>query len=172
MQTITEDYRELNRKLHLSNEFYGVSGKRYAVPIKTLSDALNTKDILDYGCGKRTLESALGFKIKNYDPCIEGFDEIPEAANIVACTDVLEHIEPDHLDDLLDDLKRVTKQIGYFVIATRPAMKFLEDGRNAHLIQKDINWWIPKLESRFDIGDIKEGNGEFAVIVTPKILKN
>ncbi len=66
---ITESYKEQNRKLHEAGG-YGVSGHKWA-PIVLHLIAKTGKDILDYGCGARTLERALGFPIKNYDPCIE-----------------------------------------------------------------------------------------------------
>lgn len=161
---ISETYRELNRKLH-ELSYYGVSGRLYADRVKDLSRRLQTTDILDYGCGKRTLEATLGFPIKNYDPCIAGLDSQPQPADIVACIDVLEHIEPDHLDNVLDDLKRVTKQVAFLYVATRPAKKFLPDGRNAHLIQESVWWWLPKLARRFSICTVEPGQGAFLAIV-------
>lgn len=162
------EYAKLNKKLHETNDSYGTSGKKYLIPITMLSDSFDTKDILDYGCGKRTLEKALGFEINNYDPAIEGFEKIPEPSDIVVCTDVLEHIEPECLDDLLDDLKRCVKKVGFFIVATRPAQKILEDGRNAHLIQNDFDWWLPKFESRFKIDFVDGTDKAFAIIVLPK----
>jgi 2-polyprenyl-3-methyl-5-hydroxy-6-metoxy-1,4-benzoquinol methylase len=68
-------------------------------------------------------------------------DAAPEPHDIVACTDVLEHIEPDCLDDVLKDIRRCTKKVAFLLIATRPAIKVLADGRNAHLIQQPYTWW-------------------------------
>lgn len=164
---ITDGYRSLNKLLHEQRADYGVSGRKYAERVRELSEAFSTRDILDYGCGKRTLEAALGFAIRNYDPCIPGLDEAPEPALLVACTDVLEHIEPELLDDVLDDLRRCTKRAGFFVIATRPAKKFLPDGRNAHLIQNDARWWLDRLRARFRITQFQDLVGELVVIVEP-----
>ncbi len=161
---ITSGYRELNRTLHAS-EFYGISGKRWGQAVRSICDTLNSRDVLDYGCGKRTLEQSLGFAIRNYDPCIAGLDAPPSPADIVACTDVLEHIEPDCLDAVLDDLKRVTRKVAFLVIASRPALKNLPDGRNAHLIQEGEAWWMPKLKSRFAILKFDRIEGEFLVLV-------
>ncbi len=152
---ITPEYRELNRTLHQTRPEYGVSGERYAELVLGACEVIHSRDILDYGCGKRTLEKALGFPIRNYDPCIEGLDAAPEPADLVVCTDVLEHVEPDCLDDVLDDLKRVTRRLGLFVIATRPARKTLPDGRNAHLIQRPEAWWVGRLRERFEVIDLK-----------------
>jgi hypothetical protein len=163
---ITPQYLEQNRKLHAVGN-YGVSGQRYATEVLRISALIGSRDILDYGCGQRTLEKALGFGIRNYDPCIAGLDASPSRADIVVCTDVLEHIELECLDEVLDDLRRVTGKIGYFVIATRPAKKTLPDGRNAHLIQERLPWWLPKLESRFGVIEVVENPLEFAVKVRP-----
>lgn len=161
---ISDEYREQNKRLH-SQGNYGVSGSKWAEPVRSLASTLGTQDILDYGCGRRTLESSLGFAIRNYDPCIEGLDSPPDAAQIVVCTDVLEHIEPQHLESVLDDLERVTLGVGFFVIANRPAKKTLSDGRNAHLIQEGPRWWLPKLCRRFEIVQLNSFKGEFLVLV-------
>lgn len=145
---ISEDYKEQNKELHRGGS-YGLRGAAYTGRVLELAAALKTRDILDYGCGQRTLEKSLAFPIKNYDPCIEGLEASPEPAELVVCTDVLEHIEPECLEDVLDDLHRVTKNCGLYVIATRPAQKTLPDGRNAHLIQESAEWWFPKLWKRF-----------------------
>lgn len=133
-----------------------------------MTKAFGSRDILDYGCGQRTLERDLGWAIRNYDPCIPGLDASPDPADVVVCTDVLEHIELECLDEVLDDLRRVTRKAGFFVIATRPAEKTLPDGRNAHLIQEPISWWMPRLEARFVVSQVKEMAGEFAVVVRPR----
>jgi hypothetical protein len=163
---ITPEYVEQNRKLHDVGN-YGLSGQRWAATVTNMCAKLGSRDVLDYGCGQRTLERELGFPITNYDPCVPGLDTAPGPADIVACTDVLEHIEPECLDEVLDDLQRLVRKMGFFVIATRPAMKVLADGRNAHLIQETVAWWLPKLKSRFTILQVKEMSGEFAVVVRP-----
>jgi len=164
---ITSEYRDLNRALHAGG-VYGISGQRWAKVVAGMCQAIGSRDVLDYGCGQRTLEKSLGFPIHNYDPCIEGLDAPPAPADLVACTDVLEHIEPDCLDEVLDDLRRVTRKFGFFVIATRPALKTLADGRNAHLIQEGEEWWFPKILARWEVQKIERFEGEFLVIVAAK----
>ena len=163
---ITESYRELNRRLHSDNPAYGVSGQKYAAVVRQLMDHRQTADVLDYGCGKRTLESALGTEIRNYDPAIEGLDAEPMPAQIVACTDVLEHIEPDCLDGLLAEIRRCTLGTAVLVISTRAAKKFLADGRNTHLIQESGRWWTERLWSAgFMIRQYADMGGELQVLV-------
>ena len=141
---LSESYRALNAKLH-EDPTYGTSGHKLAREVVNACNAFRTKDLLDYGCGKRGLEAALGFPIQNYDPCIEGLDSPPKPADIVVCGDVLEHIEPECLDAVLADIFRLTKKCALLLIANRPALRALPDGRNAHLIQEGPQWWLPKL---------------------------
>lgn len=162
---ITDSYKELNRLLHDVSPEYGTSGKRYAKFVQKMVEEYETADILDYGCGKRTMETALGFPISNYDPCIPGLDQKPDPHDIVACTDVLEHIEPDCLDEVLADIRRCTRKAAFLLIATRPAHKVLADGRNAHLIQQPRGWWEASLlESGFTVKGYSEAQGGFALV--------
>ena len=166
---ISDSYRELNQAMHRTNPAFGVSGHRYAPIPQMLMSGHETADVLDYGCGKRTLENALGFPITNYDPCIPGLDGRPEPHDIVMCTDVLEHIEPEWLDEVLADIRRCTKRVAFLLVATRPAKKTLADGRNAHLIQEPYSWWKARIEGAgFVIQQAFEAKTEFGVIVKPK----
>lgn len=146
---ISEEYRTLNAALHHNNLAYGVGGGRHAPIILKLCQTLKTQSVLDYGCGKGYLAKELPFPIWEYDPAIPGKDLSPRPADIVVCTDVLEHIEPDKINFVLQDLVRCVKRIGYFVIHTGPSSKLLADGRNSHLIQRDPDWWKLKLKKRF-----------------------
>ena len=68
---ITPEYRELNRTLH-GGTFYGISGAHWAKSVASICKSIGSRDVLDYRCGQRTLEKALGFVIRNYDPCVDG----------------------------------------------------------------------------------------------------
>lgn len=165
---ISEDYRTLNRQLHEANDFYGVGGAKHADTVRKLRESLHATSVLDYGCGKGMLAASLEFPIWEYDPAIPGKDELPRPADLVVCTDVLEHIEPEHLAAVLLDLKRVTKKMGYFVIHTGPASKTLPDGRNTHLLQRGEAWWRKNLSRVFTVGKIMTSGPLLHVIVTPK----
>ena len=146
---ISDDYRALNAELHQLNPAYGVSGKYFAPVVEQVAKIVRSWSILDYGCGKRTLMAALGRSIANYDPCLPGYDKLPEPADIVVCTEVLEHIEPDHLDKVLAHLLLLTRKVVVLTVACGPASKILPDGRNAHLIQEQPLWWKDRLEAFF-----------------------
>ena len=143
---ITSEYLTMQKQLH-ENPGYGTSGMKSAELVKLFND----HDILDYGCGKRTLEKALGFYIFNYDPAIEGLENNNQPHNILYCGDVLEHIEPHLLDDVLQDIRRCMLVRGLLVASTVAAKKTLSDGRNAHLIIENADWWRDKLKQYFSI---------------------
>ena len=164
---ITPEYQTLQSQFHLERPDYGISGSKHVEPILNFSKKLNTRDILDYGCGKATLQKGIPFPIQNYDPCTEEYNRRPQPAAIVVCTDVLEHIEIACLKDVLDDLANLTKHILFVNVACRPAKKFLPDGRNAHLIQETPNWWLTWLLPRFTLHSFQASNGEFTALLMP-----
>lgn len=164
---ISSQYAELNAKLHADRPDYGTSGQRWASVVSALADMANAVDILDYGCGKQTLAAALAsHRVVGYDPAIPSLSAPPKPADVVVCTDVLEHVEPDCIDDVLDDLCRVTQKAALITVATRPAVKTLADGRNAHLTIQPFTWWREHFLSRFDLIDVVEEEGnEFTLIL-------
>lgn len=169
-ELISDEYRKLNEDLHRTNVAYGVGAARHAPIVLKLAQRLKTTSILDYGCGKGYLAKSLPFPIWEYDPAIPGKTDSPRPADIVVCTDVLEHIEPDHLDPVLMDLRRCMRKIGYLVIHTGPSTKKLGDGRNAHLIQEKLDWWTHRLRNYFEIGSLKEVSPHIIAVVAPKSM--
>lgn len=165
---ISAEYAALNTQLHHENLAYGVGGGKHAPMVLKLSAQLKTQSVLDYGCGKSYLAKALPFPIWEYDPAIPGKELTPRPADIVVCTDVLEHIEPERLRHVLGDLSRCVKKVGFFVIHTGPARKTLPDGRNTHLIQHGKKWWTKQLEKHFKVGQIWPVGPELYAVVGPK----
>lgn len=146
---ITEDYRRLNNELHGLRDDYGASyaSRRWHQAVVDLAKNLDTRDVLDYGCGKGNLRKMVPLlDVKNYDPAIPEFSKPPAPADIVVCFDVLEHVELEHIIGVIKDLGRLTKRGLVVSIATRPSLKLLPDGRNTHLIVENYVWWINKLE--------------------------
>jgi len=171
MTLITDEYRSQIRTLHATTG-WGKVGHQFADAVAALVAREGLSDILDYGCGKGRMSAALkerGLSCTNYDPAIEEFSSRPEPHDLVTCFDVLEHIEPDLLDNVLEDLRRVTRKLGMFTIATRPAQKTLPDGRNAHLIIEKKDWWLQRLDPYFRL--VAEPSGDerqFVVFVRPR----
>lgn len=163
-RVISENYRELNRKLHEDRPDYGSghSSRTWYPAIEALAKQMEAGAILDYGAGKCAFaKSHPHLIVQNYEPSNPALADAPEPCDLVICTDVLEHVEPDCLDAVLDDIQRCALKGAFLTIATRQASKTLADGRNAHLIQKPADWWIPKLMARWDMRSFHAGDGEF-----------
>jgi hypothetical protein len=170
---ISEDYRRLQNALHASTPGYGVASIRYAPTVAKIVTGFDVHSLLDYGAGKGRLGMELVKLIKRpvritpYDPAIPGWDAAPEPDELVCCIDVLEHIEPDRLDAVLDDLARLVRRLGFFTVHTGPAERILADGRNAHLIQEKPDWWLPRIMARFELSNFSKQPNGFTVLVLP-----
>ncbi|MDG2242078.1 MAG: hypothetical protein P8L66_01140 [Rhodospirillaceae bacterium] len=168
---ISDEYRALNVQLH-ENELYGMSGAKYANDVIKICASNNFKTVLDYGCGKGRLKAALshfenGITVHEYDPAIPGKDLEPPKQDLVVCSDVLEHVEPECLDSVLEHIAE--KGFGaYFTIGTTAALKSLPDGRNAHLTIQPGDWWVKFLSKTFDIVYTTTTENIIAVIARPK----
>ena len=149
---ISDQYREMQSKLH-EDANYGVASVGYAPLVDLIIKENKIRYLLDYGAGKCRLKDALTVDVKYtpYEPSNELWSSTPEPTEFVACIDVLEHIEPELIDNVLNDLQRVVMKFGLFTIHTGPAAKTLPDGRNAHLIQEPLSWWEDKIKLRFKI---------------------
>ena len=86
---------------------------------------------------------------------------------MVVCIYVLEHIEPECLEDVLDHLESLTEQVLFATVHTGPAGKILPDGRNAHLIQKPSEWWLPKFMERWHLQGYHARTNGFEVVCIP-----
>jgi len=134
-------------------------------------DLMGIDHLLDYGCGhnlslQKNLKPEKEFKYQCYDPGVAEYADDPIPAEFVACIDVLEHIEPACLEDVLDHLESLTEKVLFATIHIGPAAKKLPDGRNAHLIQRPAKWWLPKLMDRFELqGFHSRGNGFEVVLI-------
>lgn len=164
---ISDSYRKQLSQLHQDKPGFGTSSAMYALILRQVIQQYRPAELCDYGCGKQALKDALGIAegYVPYDPAIPGIDAPPTPTDMVVCTDVLEHIELEHLDAVLDDLRRVTVKIGFFAVHTGAALNHLPDGRNAHLIQEPPKWWLPKLLERFDLIQFNAMSNGFWVLV-------
>lgn len=178
-ETITEEYRRQQQELH-QNPNYGVASLSFAPIVAELIRQTGVKSVSDYGAGKRNLLKGLaqagvsGLPYFPYDPAFPEYGP-PQSADLVCCIDVLEHIEPELIDNVLAELGAITKGLGFFSIHMGPAGKVLPDGRNAHLIQKPSSWWLPKLALHFEVVQLQThntmGHGIW-VIVQPRVSSN
>ena len=146
-------------------------GGMYAPLVSQIIDKVEIDSLLDYGCGHnlslfKKLNPERKFTYQAYDIGVPEYSDPPVPSQMVACCDVLEHIEPEYLDNVLDHIEELTEVVAFLSVCTVPANKTLDDGRNAHLIQQPMEWWLPKIWDRFKIQSLQVmSDAEFYVIV-------
>jgi hypothetical protein len=171
--TISDGYLTMQQELH-KDPNYGVASISYAPIVVDIMQKSGARSLSDYGAGKCNLHKTLqkhgvkGYEYFPYDPAFPEYGP-PKAADLVCCIDVLEHIELDYLGAVLNDLKEITRKLGFFSVDTGPAMKVLADGRNAHIIQQPTSWWLPRFCEHFEIVHLERRPSGFWVITSPRI---
>lgn len=140
---ISPAYLEEQRILHAAPRGYGQRGYKWADTVLALAREHACESVLDYGCGQGSLARAVGasIQIREYDPAIEGKARLPQPADLVVCTDVLEHVESDRIWNVMQHMASLTKRIAFVVISLVPASKVLSDGRQAHILLRSVEWW-------------------------------
>lgn len=171
MTTITTAYREQQQLLH-RNPKYGSASLKYAPLVRDILRATGYRSLCDYGAGKCRLGGELRSSIRDleyhpYDPAFPDYGP-PVPAQVVTCIDVLEHIEPELLDNVIAELAALTERVGFFTVHCGPAKKVLSDGRNAHLIQQPIAWWLERFLPHFDLVQLTPVKNGFWVLVQKK----
>jgi hypothetical protein len=154
---ISDEYREQLRLMRAEKKpNWGAGGKRHVDLLVGLIGEYRIKSVLDYGCGHGVILASLAERLGQKAPALAGYDPgiperaaLPLPAELVVSTDVLEHIEPDKLEDVLQHIRDLTLRVAYLHIHTGPANAILPDGRNAHLIQKPEKWWFEQLSRYF-----------------------
>jgi hypothetical protein len=178
MDLISDEYRKTQEELHATGT-YGVTGAKYAPIVSEMVNKLEVTHLLDYGCGRnlslaRALKVDHKFKYQAYDPCVEAYASPPVPAEMLACIDVLEHIEEDKIEGVLDHLRELTEAVAFISISTGPAKKVLSDGRNAHILQRPPEWWLPRLMCRFDLQSFQMTGPEdfYCVLYAQGVIEN
>lgn len=144
---ITPDYARENARLHQVDAQFGAEGYLWAYLIAGIARIENCISVLDYGCGKGTLAKALqgiDLDVNEYDPAVPDKSTAPRTCDLVACLDVMEHIEPDCVDDVIRNLKWLTGKKLFVVISTKPSKRLMADGRDTHVSLHDDVWWQQK----------------------------
>jgi hypothetical protein len=175
----TDKYAALQREMHETTT-YGVWGAHNVelVSRSVLSVRCEMKrpvSLLDYGCGSGALGESVqavfrDAKVTNYDPFHPKWRDLPEPQeehDITTCCDVMEHVEIQCIDNTLKWIADRTRYIAIFEIGTEDAEKVLPDGRNAHITQRPLGWWITRLTKYFAPIEAKAGE-KTALIICQK----
>jgi len=168
----TDKYKQQLEQMHKTTKWGGgvASKVKYIVPI---AKELGSTTILDYGCGSGTFKKVCNqdfpdIEVIEYDPGIAGKDNDPKQADYIVSVDVLEHIEPNAIHDVLAHIKEKMLKGGFFHICLSSAFAILPDGRNAHLIVNDANWWKSLIEQYFIVEEKYRTKNHLAIFVKPK----
>jgi hypothetical protein len=147
---ISPAYLQEQKRLHAEPRGYGQRGRKWADTVVYVARKYRCVTLLDYGCGQGSLAAALApqLMMAEYDPAIPGKDALPDQADLVCCTDVLEHIEPDRVGAVLDHLTSLAQLVIFVVISLVETAKVLSDGRQAHINLHDVGWWIDQFAER------------------------
>lgn len=156
MAVHSDDYQQQLKQVHASNPErpWGTTGARnfgdYVV--KFLEERANQiTTVLDFGAGRGSLGAYVTDRVSvewtNYDPGIPEYDSVPTGQfDLVVSSDVLEHIEPEHIDETLHQIAKWAKKAQFHHIACDASDGRLPDGRDMHLITEKLDWWLPKFD--------------------------
>lgn len=159
---ISNDYKAQLKQMHeerAAGKKWGTTGARnFGDYVTRFLEQRRGKiaTVLDFGAGQRSLEryvknTAIDIHVKwtNYDPGQPGIDSLPEGSfDLIVSSDVLEHVEPEKIDDNIAWMKEHASKALFHHIACDPCGLILPDGRNAHLITEDLSWWLDKFEGK------------------------
>ena len=173
----TPEYLELQKKMHEAGN-YGTSGVTYSTAIFHAISQIAKRfhgrvEVLDYGSssGRTTNYVRASFYLPpdvqfyNYDPAVEKFAGEPKPADLVICTDVMEHVEPECTWAVLDHIQKLTKRVVFFSIDLTPAEKVMEDGRNAHINLRTNEFWLKEIQKRFVISEAQMSKDGHTLLV-------
>ncbi len=148
---ITDQYKKHLQELHSRNKF-SEKNLWYDEIKNFISNEPLPASLLDFGCSHGSLIRKIKQDfpeieiVDGYDPGVFEFEKKPNRKyEMLTSTDVIEHIEPNFLDETLVYIDSLYEKTAWIIIACYPAKKFLPDGRNAHLIIESPEWWIRKL---------------------------
>jgi hypothetical protein len=148
---ISDDYLVQQKALHVLPDGYASRGHQWADTVEWICRRFACWSVLDYGCGKGALKRDLDsrgvrFDVREYDPAISGKDAMPAFADLVVCTDVLEHIEMERLGNVLNHLQSLARKAILVSV-----------GHGDGLIQKPAVWWDAKVdEHHLEVVDLPD----------------
>lgn len=152
---ISTEYKALLTKKH-DDKPWGGAGHSWVPMIAPLLNRFGDGfTILDFGCGRGTFKREMeklrpDAVITEYDPGVRGKDVLDwSCVDYVVCTDVMEHVEEEHVARTLATIDHLAKWGVFFNIDTAPSKSLLPDGRNTHITIRPADWWLDQLKEAF-----------------------
>lgn len=150
--TISEDYAKQLSKEHDGSK-WGTTGAKYAGNnlLETLTSRPYIQTALDWGAGKGMLGEFIVSNLPyitwtNYDPGIPHYDKLPKGPfDLVVSSDVMEHVEPELVTSVLQEMERRCSRLLYLDIACTPTGRTFAEGpykgQDLHLVVEKPDWW-------------------------------
>lgn len=148
---MSQEYLVLCQEMHNAKP-WGTTGHSYIDEFLPFAWDLRCDTLLDYGCGRDSVRKELEkrgvpIEVFSYDPAIPEFSGLPDPADFVVCTDVMEHVEEEYVSDVLGHICSLATKGAYFCIALKRAKRNLPDGRNAHITIQPSSWWMERIQT-------------------------
>lgn len=132
---------------------WGSTGGKYSGNdvVRILRERPYIKTVLDFGAGKGSMGKLIashGIEVDwtNYDPGMPEYSVLPDKQfDLVTTTDVLEHVEPDRIKDVIKALVERTGKVLYNDIACTPTGKLFGEGpykgQDLHILLQNPEEW-------------------------------
>ena len=161
-------------------------GERSATHFRSRIAPARGDTVIDLGCGTGRGGAALaakGFNVTLFDlvpsavdegvslPFIEGnLWDLPvlPVFDWIFCTDVLEHIPPEHVDAALKGMAKITGKGGFLTIAHFQDGFGNVIGERLHLTVEPPDWWRPRIEKFWHIQEWETTGTSAVVLGGPK----
>mgnify|MGYP002518352225 CR=1 FL=1 len=153
---MNKKYLEQYKLLYQLKPKYGASSVKF---FDILYSILKNEDViyvLDYGCGKSPLLDMLKDKLNHlnvfkYDPVFPEYDILPkQKIDFVICTDVLQHVPLEELDETLSEIALISNRCFFHIKCTDHPTKF-PNGEPTNITVREKQWWKKYLLKFFSI---------------------
>jgi hypothetical protein len=140
--------------------------------INTYARLSEVKSILDYGSGygafKDKIEATytdVVYSIHEYEPGQPELAGDPPICDASICIDVMEHIEPKLVDNVIEHIHNKTNKWTFQKICLRAATgNFPGTKQNLHLIVMPAAWWVKKLSPYWEMIDLTATTGHLTFL--------
>jgi hypothetical protein len=168
-ELISPRYRELNQELHRNPTVpFGYKGWEQADLAEKLYRQYDCTSALDYGAGKQTLSKEMGNRgiaVADYDPSISEISAMPQPADLVVCSDVLEHVEPEYIGRVVNHLRSLAIKCLLVRVCMVPCTsKSLPDGSDPHRIVQGKDEWLTMFQKGFDLKEVHESSDKYLTV--------
>jgi SAM-dependent methyltransferase len=130
--------------------------------------------VIDYGCGEgKALDwfnangyHATGVDIISLRPdvievCLWSLPETLSPSDYGFCADVMEHMPPERVDDVLAGIRARTRKAAFFSVANSECTVGKRHGETLHLTRQPVEWWAGKVRQYWPRVEVRQGDREW-----------